>query len=180
MATPPGLRCGVLSDALGLARFEPAPEFGQALAAFVGEPSKEKHDRLWRHCAFDLERLRSGLDELGLMLSGQMSATLADAEAGAARLLISAETARPNIEQMRDAAIEAANRIESGASNVEAQQERLAALMTSVDLGVSQAEQRLTELSASIAAASEEAGRLSNDTGPALVSALVQVREAAA
>ena len=126
------------------------------------------------------ERLRSGLDELGLMLAGEMSSTLADAEAGAARLLASAETARPNIEQMRDAAIEAASRIESGASNVDAQQERLAALMTSVDLGVSQAEQRLTELSASIAAASEEAGRLSNETGPALVNALVQVREAAA
>lgn len=125
-------------------------------------------------------RLRSGLDELSLMLSGQMAATLADAEAGAARLLSSAENARPNIEHMRDAAIEAANRIESGASNVEAQQERLAALMTSVDLGVSQAEERLAELSASIAAANQEAGRLSNETGPALVNALVQVREAAA
>ena len=86
----------------------------------------------------------------------------------------------PHVEQMRDAAIEAENRIESGASNVEPQQERLAALMTSVDLGVGQAEQRLTELSAAIAAASEEAGRLSAETGPALVAALVQVREAAA
>jgi predicted nucleic acid-binding Zn-ribbon protein len=126
------------------------------------------------------ERLRSGLDELGQMLSGQLTSTLADAEAGASRLLAAAESARPNIEQVRDAAIEAANRIESGASNVEAQQERLAALMTSVDLGVSQAEGRLAELSASIAAASQEAGRLSNETGPALVNALVQVREAAA
>ena len=126
------------------------------------------------------ERLRSGVDELGQALSGQMTATLAEAEAGAARLLASAEAARPNVEQMRDAAIDAANRIESGASNVEAQQERLAALMTSVDLGVSQAEQRLTDLGAAIAAASEEAGRLSNETGPALVNALVQVREAAA
>jgi uncharacterized phage infection (PIP) family protein YhgE len=142
--------------------------------------STSAHDSSLDGLADRTERLRSGLDQLGLMLSGQMSATLADAEAGAARLLASAETARPNVEQMRDAAIEAANRIESGASNVEAQQERLAALMTSVDLGVSQAEQRLTELSASIAAASEEAGRLSNETGPALVSALVQVREAAA
>jgi hypothetical protein len=52
--------------------------------------------------------------------------------------------------------------------------------MTSVDLGVSQAEQRLTELSAAIAAASAEAGELSGETGPALVAALVQVREAAA
>jgi hypothetical protein len=125
------------------------------------------------------QRLRDGLDELGITLAGQMSTTLGEAEAGAARLLASAEAARPHIEQMRDAAIEAENRIESGASNVETQQERLAALMTSVDLGVSQAEQRLTELSAAIAAASEEAGRLSNETGPALVTALVQVREAA-
>ncbi len=125
------------------------------------------------------QRLREGLDELGQVLAGQMSTTLGEAEAGAARLQASAEAARPNVEQMRDAAIEAANRIESGASNVEAQQERLAALMTSVDLGVSQAEQRLAELSASIAAASDEAGRLSGETGPALVSALVQVREAA-
>ena len=126
------------------------------------------------------QRLREGLDQLGLTLAGQMTSTLSEAEAGAARLLASAEAARPHIEQMRDAAIEAENRIESGASNVETQQERLAALMTSVDLGVSQAEQRLTELSAAIAAASEEAGRLSNETGPALVASLVQVRETAA
>ena len=125
------------------------------------------------------QRLREGLDQLGIVLAGQMGASLGEAEAGAARLLASAEAARPHIERMRDAAIEAENRIESGASNVETQQERLAALMTSVDLGVGQAEQRLTELSAAIAAASEEAGRLSNETGPALVSALVQVREAA-
>ena len=124
-------------------------------------------------------RLREGVDTLGQKLQGEMSATLSEAEAGASRLLASAEAAAPKMGAMRDAAIEAANRIESGASNVEAQQERLAALMTSVDLGVSQAEQRLTELSAAIAAASEEAGRLSGETGPALVSALVQVKEAA-
>jgi hypothetical protein len=126
------------------------------------------------------EGLREGLEALSQVLVGQMSTTLGEAEAGAARLLASAEAARPQVEQMRDAAIEAETRIESGASNVEIQQERLAALMTSVDLGVGQAEQRLTELSAAIAAASEEAGKLSNETGPALVSALVQVREAAA
>jgi hypothetical protein len=125
------------------------------------------------------QRLREGLDTLSLALSGQMAATLGEAEAGAARLLASAEAARPHVERMRDAALEAESRIESGASTVETQQERLAALMTSVDLGVGQAEQRLTELSAAIASASEEAGRLSNETGPALVSALVQVREAA-
>ena len=52
--------------------------------------------------------------------------------------------------------------------------------MTSVDLGVRQAEERLAELGAAIAAASEEANRLSGETGPALVEALVQVKETAA
>lgn len=137
------------------------------------------HDSSIDSLAERTERLRTGVDELGLVLQGQMAATLGEAEAGAARLLASAESARPHVDSMRDAAVEAANRIEAGASNVDAQQERLAGLMTSVDLGVSQAEQRLAELSAAIAAAGEEAGRLSNDTGPALVAALVQVREAA-
>ncbi|MGH6784472.1 MAG: hypothetical protein ACREBP_07590, partial [Sphingomicrobium sp.] len=124
-------------------------------------------------------QLREGVDQLGLVLQGEMAATLGEAEAGAARLLASAEAARPHVDSMRDSAIEAATRIESGASTVDAQQDRLAALMTSVDLGVSQAEQRLAELSAAIAAAGDEANRLSGETGPALVAALVQVREAA-
>jgi hypothetical protein len=124
-------------------------------------------------------RLREGVDQLGLALQGQMAATLGEAEAGAARLLASAEAARPHVDSMREAAVEAANRIEAGASNVESQQERLAALMTSVDLGVGQAETRLAELTAAIVAAGDEASRLSGDTGPALVAALVQVREAA-
>ena len=124
-------------------------------------------------------QLREGVDQLGLVLQGEMAQTLGEAEAGAARLLASAEAARPHVDSMRDAAVEAANRIEAGASNVDAQQDRLAALMTSVDLGVSQAEQRLAELSAAIAAAGDEANRLSGETGPALVAALVQVREAA-
>ena len=124
-------------------------------------------------------QLREGIDQLGLVLQGEMAATLGQAEAGASRLLASAEAARPHVDSMRDSAIEAATRIESGASTVDAQQDRLAALMTSVDLGVSQAEQRLAELSAAIAAAGDEANRLSGETGPALVAALVQVREAA-
>ena len=123
--------------------------------------------------------LRQGVDQLGDLLQGEVARQIGEAEAGTGRLLASAEEARPHVEAIRDAAVEAANRIESGASGVGQQQEQLAALMTSVDLGVSQAEQRLAELSASIMAAGEEAGRLSNETGPSLVAALVQVREAA-
>lgn len=48
----------VLVDALGLAAFQPAPEFIQALCAFGAEPTEETHDRLWSRCAFDLDALR--------------------------------------------------------------------------------------------------------------------------
>lgn len=53
----------VLVDALGLAPFRPEPEFGRALADFVAQPTADTHDRLWRQCAFDLDRLRDRLGE---------------------------------------------------------------------------------------------------------------------
>ena len=52
------LRRLVLVDALGLGPFQPAPEFGAALGAFVAEPTPENHDRLWQRCAYDLDTLR--------------------------------------------------------------------------------------------------------------------------
>jgi pimeloyl-ACP methyl ester carboxylesterase/ubiquinone/menaquinone biosynthesis C-methylase UbiE len=52
------LRSLVLVDALGLAAFQPAPDFGQALTAFVTNPTEDTHDRLWSLCAFDLETMR--------------------------------------------------------------------------------------------------------------------------
>jgi FAD/FMN-containing dehydrogenase/pimeloyl-ACP methyl ester carboxylesterase len=48
----------VLVDALGLSGFDPAPDFGRALHEFGAEPSTGTHETLWRHCAFDLDRLR--------------------------------------------------------------------------------------------------------------------------
>ena len=57
------LRCLVLSDALGLSLFRPAPEFAEALMAFVTESSAENHDLLWQCCAFDLDTLRDRMGE---------------------------------------------------------------------------------------------------------------------
>jgi len=53
----------VLVDALGLAPFEPAPQFGRALSAFLAEPTERTHDGLWRYCALDLDSLRERMDE---------------------------------------------------------------------------------------------------------------------
>lgn len=53
----------VLVDTFGLAPLQPPPEFAQALMQFQTEPSTSTHDSLWRHCAFDLDRLRSRMGE---------------------------------------------------------------------------------------------------------------------
>jgi pimeloyl-ACP methyl ester carboxylesterase len=53
----------VLVDALGLTRFEPAPDFGLALNDFLAQPTDRTHDNLWRHCALDLDGLRRRMGE---------------------------------------------------------------------------------------------------------------------
>ncbi len=58
----------VLVDALGLQPFQPAPEFGRALMAFMAQPSPETHEALWRRCAFDLDVLREALGERWALL----------------------------------------------------------------------------------------------------------------
>ncbi len=53
----------VLVDSLGLVSLDPAPEFGVALEDYLTRPSEDTHDRLWRQCAFDLDRLRERMGE---------------------------------------------------------------------------------------------------------------------
>ena len=53
----------VLVDTLGLAPFQPAPEFGLALTAFLERPTATTYEELWRRCAFDLNRVREALGE---------------------------------------------------------------------------------------------------------------------
>lgn len=58
------LRGLVLVDSLGLAPFQPAPAFGQALGHFLQHPTGATHDQLWRQCAFDLDTLRRGMGDV--------------------------------------------------------------------------------------------------------------------
>ena len=55
----------VLVDTLGLRPFEPTPEFGAALKAFVGDPNERTHDDLWRRCALDLDACASAWASAG-------------------------------------------------------------------------------------------------------------------
>ena len=53
----------VLVDSFGLAPFQPTPEFGRALMAYLTNPTGETHDDLWSVCAFDLGALQRRLGD---------------------------------------------------------------------------------------------------------------------
>jgi len=105
--------------------------------------------------------LRDGIARLHEEISQGLSSAIGEAEGGASRLLETAQAAGPQIGAIRDAATEA--------------NERLAAS----SISMSEQQGRLSELLGAIASAQQDAEQLSNEAAPALVSALVQVREAA-
>ena len=123
--------------------------------------------------------LREGIERLATEIREGLAQSIGQAEGGAQRMFEVAQTAKPEIAWMRDAAIEASDRISASGAGIAEHQDRLAALLASVDDGVGEAQGRLASLNASLVDAQAEAAKLTAETGPALVSALVQVREAA-
>lgn len=124
--------------------------------------------------------LRDGVTALSLAVAHELGGAFGEAEAGASRLLAAADQARPSIEWMQGAANDTADRLIAGQQAVEASAQRLTSLLGAVDQGVIGAQARIGELNAAIASASDDATRLSHETGPALIAALAQVREAGA
>ncbi|WP_205480717.1 hypothetical protein [Sphingomonas arenae] len=124
--------------------------------------------------------LREAISGLQADIGNSLSGALGEAEGGAERLLAAVQASRPEIEWMREAATEASERLALSADNVAAQQDRLAALLATLDDGVGSAEQRLASLREAIASAEADASRVQAETAPALVQAMVQVREASA
>jgi len=103
-----------------------------------------------------------------------------EAQGGADRLVETAAAVRPEIGWIRDAALETEQRLSATGASIAEQQDRFAALLGQVDEGVGEAQSKLTELASMLAQVEREAADLSAETGPALVSALVQVKDAAA
>ena len=124
--------------------------------------------------------LQTHVGQLTSDVKEQLSLAIGDAEAGANRLMRATETIRPELEWMREAAIEASERIRVSATSIAEQQDRFTTLLATLDEGVGTAGERLTSLASSISEAQTEASRLSQETGPALIDAMVQVKEAAA
>ncbi|MEO5971911.1 MAG: hypothetical protein ABIP91_00895, partial [Sphingomicrobium sp.] len=125
------------------------------------------------------DALRAGIERLSADINQGLSAAIGQSEAGAERLVALTGQARPEIEWMRDASGEAATRIAASAAGIAEQQDRFASLLATLDDGVGSAETRLAQLTAALGQAQNDAARLTGETGPALVAAMVQVREAA-
>jgi DNA-binding ferritin-like protein len=124
--------------------------------------------------------LRENMDQLAAEVRDGIGTAIGEAHGGADRLAQAALQAKPEISWMRDAALEASERLATTSGQIAEQADRFAALLASVDDGVGNAETKLAALTAALAQAQTEASNLSAETGPALVAALVQVKEAAA
>lgn len=126
------------------------------------------------------QSLQALLERLSATVRAQLSDALEQAGSEADHLVNSTRSIRPEIEWIRDAAREAGDRLGATGSAIAEQEDRLAALLGSLDEGVGGAEERLASLATAISAAQADAAQLSGETGPALVQAMVQVKEAAA
>src|SRR5215213_5335683 len=124
--------------------------------------------------------LRESIGRLADELRDQVGTAIGEAQGGADRLAETTSAVKPELGWVRDAAIEASERMTATATEIGEQQDRFAALLASVDDGVEGARSRLAELKSAIGDAQAEADSLTAETGPALVAALVQVRDTAA
>jgi predicted nucleic acid-binding Zn-ribbon protein len=124
--------------------------------------------------------LRESIDRLTEEIRDNLGAAIGEAHGRTDRLTEAAVAARPEVGWIRDAVVEASDRISATDGQIAEQQDRLSALLASVDEGVGNAQSRLSELASLMAKVESEASDLSTETGPALVASLVQVKEAAA
>ncbi len=123
--------------------------------------------------------LRDTIGRLAEEIRENVSPALGEAQDNADRLATTAESVKPEIGWIREATSDASDHLSSTGAKIAEEQDRLVALLAAVDEGVESAEAKLGALSAAISQAQSEATNLSVETGPALVAAMVQVKEAA-
>ena len=123
--------------------------------------------------------LRESIERLADEVRENVGTAMGEAQGRADRLAQITDTMKPELGWMRDAAVEASDRMTATAAQIGEQQDRFSALLASVDEGVGDAQSKLESLTSAIAQAQAEATSLSSETGPALVAALVQVKDAA-
>jgi hypothetical protein len=124
--------------------------------------------------------LRESIDRLTGDIRDNLGTAIGEAQGGADRLAEAATSMRPEIGWVRDAAVEAGDRLAATGERIAEQEDRLSALLARVDDGVEDAQSKLMGLASLLVQIEREAAKLSAETAPALVGSLVQVKEAAA
>lgn len=111
---------------------------------------------------------------------GRLSIEIGEARKSTESLASITSAVKPEMDWIRDAANEAGQRMSETGADIAAHQDRFTALLAMVDDGVGGAQSKLSELASVIVNVEREAASLTAETGPALVTALIQVKEAAA
>ena len=123
--------------------------------------------------------LRETIERLAGEIREGVGTAIEEAQGGTDRLGTAAAALKPEVTWVRDAATEASERLSATSAQIAEQEDRFTSLLATVDDGVGEAQSKLAELASVMAKAEREAATLSSETGPALVAALVQVKEAA-
>ena len=126
------------------------------------------------------EALRTSIERLAHEIRENVGIAIGEAQGSADRLAEAAAAARPEVGWLRDATVETSEKLGATSMLIVEQHERFAALLSSVDTGVEDAQSKLSELASTLVQVEREATSLSAETGPALIASLVQVKEAAA
>lgn len=124
--------------------------------------------------------LRENIERLATEVRDNVGVAIGEAQGSAERLAEAATAAKPEIGWLRDATVEASERLSATSTIIAEQRERFTTLLASVDGGVEDAQSKLALLASTLAQVEREATSLSAETAPALVASLVQVKEAAA
>jgi ABC-type transporter Mla subunit MlaD len=125
-------------------------------------------------------RSLSGLmASVGAELGAELPERLGAVEQQAERARSALAGIAPQVEVLAGSAETAAQRLHDAEQTLGIQQQALEAMLARLSEGVGGAEEQIRALAAATMDANETAGRLTADTGPELVEALVRVREAA-
>lgn len=111
-------------------------------------------------------------------LNAELPAALAGVEQQAGQTRAAAEELMPVVEAVQIAACDAASQAAAAEASIARQQDALIALIDRLRESVGGAEERLRALGEAATEADGAATRMTNETGPELVEALVRVREA--
>ena len=124
--------------------------------------------------------LRDSIERLASEIRDNVHAALGEAQESTELLAKTADATKPDIGWLRDATAEAREGLAATGLEIAQQRERFSAILSTVDGGVDDARSKLADLASTLAQVEREAASLSNETAPALIASLAQVKEAAA